>query len=150
MTVKKDIACKIAAIITAVIIMLSFSEPAKVYADGLEWGYGNPDKGVIWVLDNGTMTVYLNNDPSLPKDSLEGFPTDLSAPDSDKEKAVTQLFRNTGTGKDDSYRKVVSGKLQFTDGGALKNKVDKIVILAVQLAVAFLFRVRTADEDEEE
>ena len=128
MTVKKDIACKIAAIITAVIIMLSFSEPAKVYADGLEWGYGNPDKGVIWVLDNGTMTVYLNNDPSLPKDSLEGFPTDLPAPGSDKEKAVTQLFKNTGTGKDDSYRKVVSGKLQFTDGGALKNKVDKIVI----------------------
>ena len=108
--------------------MLSFSEPAKVYADGLEWGYGNPDKGVIWVLDNGTMTVYLNNDPSLPKDSLEGFPTDLPAPGSDKEKAVTQLFKNTGTGKDDSYRKVVSGKLQFTDGGALKNKVDKIVI----------------------
>lgn len=128
MTVKKDIACKIAAIITAVIIMLSFSGPAKVYADGLEWGYGNPDKGVIWVLDNGTMTVYLNNDPSLPKDSLEGFPTDLPAPGSDKEKAVTQLFKNTGTGKDDSYRKVVSGKLQFTDGGALKNKVDKIVI----------------------
>ena len=96
------------------------------------------------------MTVYLNNDPSLPKDSLEGFPTDLPAPGSDKEKAVTQLFKNTGTGKDDSYRKVVSGKLQFTDGGALKNKVDKIVILAVQLAVAFLFRVRTADEDEEE
>ena len=128
MTVKKDIACKIAAIITAVIIMLSFSGPAKVYADGLEWGYGNPDKGVIWVLDNGTMTVYLNNDPSLPKDSLEGFPTDLPAPGSDKEKAVTQLFKNTGTGKDDSYRKVVSGKLQFTDGGTLKNKVDKIVI----------------------
>ena len=128
MTVKKDIACKIAAIITAVIIMLSFSGPAKVYADGLEWGYGNPDKGVIWVLDNGTMTVYLNNDPSLPKDSLEDFPTDLPAPGSDKEKAVTQLFKNTGTGKDDSYRKVVSGKLQFTDGGALKNKVDKIVI----------------------
>lgn len=105
--------------------------PVRGYAEdgtGLEWGYGNPDKGVIWVLDNGTMTVYLNNDSSLPKDKLEGFPEDLPAPDSDKEKAVTQLFRNTGTGKDDSYRKVVSGKLQFTDGGALKNKVDKIVI----------------------
>ncbi len=105
--------------------------PVRGYAAGgteLEWGYGNPEKGVIWVLKDGTMTVYLNNDPSLPKDSLEGFPEDLPAPASDEEKAVTQLFKNTGTGKDDSYRKVVSGKLQFTDGGALKNKVDKIVI----------------------
>ncbi len=129
MTVKKDITKKIAAIITAVMVVLFLGGTAEVYAAGLEWGYGNPDKGVIWVLDNGTMTVYLNNDSSLPKDSLEGFPADLPAPDSDKEKAVTQLFGNTGTEKKDSYRKVSGGKLLFTDDGiALKNKVEKIVI----------------------
>ena len=111
MTVKKDIACKIAAIITAVIIMLSFSEPAKVYADGLEWGYGNPDKGVIWVLDNGTMTVYLNNDPSLPKDSLEGFPTDLPAPGSDKEKRSHSCSRIQAPGKTIPTEKSVTASL---------------------------------------
>ena len=106
--------------------------PVRGYAADteLEWGYGNPSKGVIWVLDNETMTVYLNDDPSLPKDSLVGFPPDLTPPSSDEEKAVTQLFNNKGTGKENSYRKVSSdNKLQFTnEGTALKNKVEKIVI----------------------
>ena len=123
-----DMTKKIIAMIAAILVAISFSEPAEVYADDLEWGYGNPDKGVIWVLDNGTMTVYLNNDSDLPRDSLAGFPDGLPAPDSEEEKAITQLFKNTGTEKRDSYRKISGNKLDFTDGGALKNKVKKIVI----------------------
>ena len=90
---------------------------------GLEWGYANPDKGVIWVLDNGTMTLYLNNDPDLP--ALDGLPSDLPAPGGDKEKAATQLFDSNGT----SYRKVSGNTFQLTEAGkTLSGKVTSLVV----------------------